>query len=121
MSRFRVFFILLILCGLAACARHNEFPTMLELVTSPMPESLVVTSSDDINYLLDWTISDATNLSFYLVYTKDASGFPSPLDSTTVDSVWVNTLFPTPGIEFGVSSVSIGNVESAINFASKSD
>lgn len=97
-----------------SCARHTDFPAALELLTSPAPENFTVTSSDDVNYDLSWTISDPTNVAYYLLYTLNTSGAFTEIDSTTATAVQVNTFFPTPGIVFGVASVSTGNVSSPI-------
>ncbi|MFQ5511888.1 MAG: hypothetical protein ACE5EO_08570 [Candidatus Krumholzibacteriia bacterium] len=103
----------------AACSRHAEedllaFPA---LVQSPAPDSLRVTTSNDIEYGLKWFMSDVSNVQFYRVYNLDPfTGAPVFLDSTVVDTTTVNTLIPTPGIVFGISSVSTGSVESSIVF-----
>lgn len=116
--RYRVLSVLAIVT-LAACSRHGDFPPGLVLVEAPAPTNVAVTTSDNIVYDVSWGVSDSTLVAFFRVYNLDPfTGAPALLDSTVTRAVQINTLIPTPGIVFGVSSVSVGNVESTITFAS---
>ena len=83
----------------------------------PAPGNFTVSTSDNVTYDLSWTISDPTVIRFYRLYWT-VGGPPNLADTTQATSVQLITTVPTPGIVFGVSSVSVGHVESAITFAS---
>jgi hypothetical protein len=114
-----------VLLGLAflmqftACARHKDFPAMLPVIAPPTPTNFAVTTTDDVIYDLSWSVSDPSSVAMYRIYSLDIfTGAPTVLDTTTATAAQVNTLVPTPGFVFGVSSVSVQNVESRVVFAS---
>jgi hypothetical protein len=110
--RLLVFFALLLF---AACSDDLTIPPPVNGVYPPQPENFVVTTSDDIVYDLSWTVSDTTVISFYRLYALDiATGNLALQDTSGTRAVQVNTLVPTPGLIFGVSSVSTDRIESAI-------
>ena len=83
----------------------------------PAPDSFTVSTSNPLVYGLSWTVSDPTSVAFYNLYVKDPfTGSDTFIDSTVVDTFAVLILLPRP--VFGVSSVSVGNVESALAYAS---
>ena len=107
----------------ASCSRHEDgdriaFPA---LVQSSAPDSLRVTTSNDIIFTLEWFLSNTAQVRVYRIYVVDIlSGEPVLFDSTAVGIMTkvVNPfiIIPIPGLVFGVSSVSTGNVESSITF-----
>jgi hypothetical protein len=119
-KKFFVVFALL----LVACSEDLTLPPLLTdvLVVPPAPGNFTVTTSDNMVFDLDWTISDPTVVKFYRIWWE-LDGFSAPID-TTVATSWTNmdTDFrfpiPVPGIFWGVSSVSVDNVESRIVFGS---
>ena len=108
-----------VVMALAACSRHSgEFPPTLALVVAPAPSNFAVTTGDNVLYTLTWEVSDPTTVAYYRLYTLDLTGIPVPRDTTSVSTVQVDTQVPTPGLVFGVSSVSVGSVESSIVYGS---
>jgi len=78
----------------------------------------MVSTTDAVVYDLSWTTSDATVTSYYNLYIFNPfTGTTEMFDSTTTTAVQVNTTTPTPGIVFGVSAVSIDNLESGPVFS----
>jgi len=121
-ARFAAKFCLVLALVLAAsCSRHEDgdlvvFPV---LVQSPAPDSVLVTAAPSVPLQFDmtWFVSDVSQVQFYRVYGLDfSSGVPDLvlIDSTSVQTFSVIALIPEPIL--GVSSVSTGNVESAITF-----
>ena len=104
---------------LAACSDDLPFPPTIARVVPSTPSNLMVTTPDDMVFTLTWTVSDPATIQFYRLYTLDPIfGQPVFADTTAMDSVQLATPIPTPGIVFGVSSVSTGNIESRIVYAS---
>ena len=111
----RRLFVFLALLLFAACSKDLTFPPEVTGVFPPQPQNFSVTTSDDIVYNLSWTVSDTTVVAFYRLYTVDLqSGSAQLQDTSMTRSVQVNTLVPTPGLIFGVTSVSTDYIESAI-------
>lgn len=111
-------FSVLILGAIWACTSHEDLPPQLNVVTSPIPSNFTVTTSDDITFTLNWTISDPTTVAYYnLYFNNPVAGFEF-VDSTSTTSAQITTQVAFPGAEFGVASVSIGNIESSIAKAS---
>jgi hypothetical protein len=96
---------------LAACTTDLTLPPAIDGIVGPRPENFSVTTTDDILYDLSWSVTDPTIVQFYRVYAFDVTGFPSLLDTTSSTAVQVNTTIPTPGVFFGVTSVSTDNIE----------
>ena len=87
-------------------------------MTPPTPD-LIVSTTDSLTFMLEWSVNDpALVVSYYRIYTM------IPLLGTTVDETADETTMMwtfgplsvvLPGLEFGVSSVTFQNVESAID------
>ena len=112
-----LFAAVLLIVVVSACARHEDLPAPLSLVTPPKPD-LIVSTVDSLTFNLTWSISDVSVVSYYRIYTM------IPLLGTTVDETADETIMNAtvgplgvvvPGLEFGVSSVTFQNVESAID------
>ena len=105
--------------ALSACSKHTDFPSMLPIVAPPAPSNFTVTTSNDIVYDLSWTINNPSAVAYYRLYAQDLfTGAPVLADTTMTTAVQVDLQVPVPGVVFGVSSVSNGNVESAIVYGS---
>jgi len=103
---------------LTACSEDLTLPPQISGVVPPTPSNLSLTTPDNILYTMTWDVSDPTYVAFYQLYTLDPFRGPVLLDTTVTDSVQLVTPLPTPGIVFGVSSVSTDHIESRIVFAS---
>ena len=98
---------------LSVCEKREDFPQMLNVTVPPQPDSLVVEKIDATNYSLTWTIDDANNVvKEYRVYAVNSFLPPDLIGSTNELFTDVNTVIPVSGLVFGVSSVTIENVES---------
>lgn len=116
MTRMRTLFVaaLLIVVVVSACARHEDLPAMLPLVTPPTPD-LSVSTSDSLTFILTWSVSDPNLVvSYYRVYTMIPL-LGTIIDSTSLVNAQVDLGVVLPGLEFGVSSVTFQNVESPID------
>ncbi len=107
---------LVLLTGiLSVCEKREDSQSVLDVAAPPQPDNLVVTRVDNINYTLTWTVDDPDNVvKEYKVYLITSFAPPDLLDSIEETSTGVNTVVEIPGLIFGVSVVTIGNVESAI-------
>lgn len=104
------------------CPKHEQFPTELELVTSPTPTDFVITAlprspGEDYDYDLNWSISDATNVDYYRVYLVGAGLAPELVMEWDTTSLPITLPFDAEGLQFGLSSVSTGFVESGMTVA----
>jgi hypothetical protein len=118
---------LLIACGamvlvLAGCPKHENFPTQVTLVTAPAPDTFVITAlgvnaTGGFDYDLSWTVSDPTNVDRYRLYLVGAGLEPELVDEPTGTFLPVSLPFNAQGLQFGISTVSTGSVESALKIA----
>ena len=98
---------------LSVCEKREDFPQMLNVTVPPQPDSLVIETDDSINFLLTWTIDDPGNVvKEYKVYSVNNFTPPDLIGTTVELYADVNTVLPVSGLVFGVSSVTIENVES---------
>lgn len=113
MTRFVIVFALV----LAACSQHDDLPPTLPIIEAASPSDFQVTTSDSILFDLSWTHNDVSVVKFYRLYSIDIfTGFPAFIDTTAAMSAQINLIIPIPGMVFGVSAVSTGNIESRIVF-----
>lgn len=112
----KLFFVIALL--LTACSEDLTLPPQISGVVPPTPSNVSLTTADDILYTMTWDVSDPSLVVFYQLYNLDPIRGPIPLDTTVTDSVQLVTPIPTPGIVFGVSSVSTDHIESRIVFVS---
>ena len=102
----------------SACSRHNDFPPLLPIQEPPVPQNFDVTTQDDQNYTLTWSVDNPSLVAYYQIYLIDFfTGLPEPVDTTTTTLVQVDVGTPFPGLIFGVSSITTENVESSAVFA----
>ena len=103
---------------LSACAKHEDLPPMLPVSAPPLPTNFTVTSADAITFDLSWSVDDPASAAYWNVWLVDPLTLqPGLLDSTSVTNVTINLGVSLPGAVFGVSTISVENLESEIVFA----
>jgi len=116
-----------LLLVIGGCPKHENFPTELALVQAAAPDSFEITSqgvneSGGFDYDLAWQISDETNVDHYRLYLVGAGIAPEFVHATDADETSDRALpvtlpFNGQGLQFGLTTVSTGLVESAMTFA----
>jgi len=106
---------------LSGCPKHENFPTPLDVVVAPVPGDFVINSNglnaeSGYDYDLTWTTSDPSVVDRYRLYLVYGSGLPpellaEPTGNQFSFSLPVNAV----GLQFGLSAVSTGSVESDMN------
>ena len=104
-----------------ACAKHENFPSAVTLSKPPTPQNLTVTSPSLGDYDLEWEISDPAVVGEYNIYLVDPFFGLQFLDTSDTTIFLATTQFPIPGLVFGVSTVSVENVEGTIVFEAAPD
>jgi hypothetical protein len=100
---------------MSVCEKREDFPQLLDVTVPPRPGNLDVQRVDAINYHLTWTIDDPDNVvREYRVWSVNSFTPPDTIGTTVELFADVNTVIPITGLVFGVSSVTIQNVESDI-------
>jgi hypothetical protein len=113
---------LLILCltVLVSCTKREDFPPTLPIAAPPVPENLQIKKINTLigvldEYELNWDVSDPSVVEFFRLYA--VSGFLlEHIGDTSAPPETVTTLSMT-GLVFGVTTVSVQNVESDPTFA----
>lgn len=108
---------LLILCMvllMAACAKHDDFPQAVDVTEPQVPAQFTVSMPDMGIYELDWQVADSTQVSYYRIYIYDPYTGPTEFDQTTVSEYYYEFPFAVTDVIWGVSAVSLENVESKI-------
>ena len=114
MVRTAAFIIILLMVFVGACARHDDNPPPLHsLIEPPVPQNLTVTPTDTTatRFDLRWDVSDPSVVDFYKVYLIDPIFGTTFLDTTQSTTVQVITGVTFVTVTFGVSSVTVENVE----------
>lgn len=115
MKKFSIVLILVLL----ACSNHDDPPSPLGVSEPPTPANFTVASPSPGIYDLAWSISDPSAVKFFNLYYLDPFSGPMFADTTAATSIQVNVGAAVSGLTWGVSSVSVGNVEGRIVFASE--
>jgi hypothetical protein len=112
---------LTVACGvlvlvLGGCPKHENFPTALEITVPPTPSNFNITvPSSSTTYTFEWEISDPASVKGYRLYNIGLFATPELLaDETTITGTEVTPPafgYSLSGLQFGVSAVSIDNVE----------
>lgn len=107
---------------LGGCPKHENFPTQLSLVEAPAPTDFVITSNGinsggTFDYDLSWTVSDPTNVDRYRLYLVGGGVAPELVQETTANFLPISLPFNAEGLQFGLSTVSTGSVETAMTIA----
>ena len=110
----------LALVVLAGCPKHENLPTALDVVTAPVPSSFVISSlpptpQGNYPYDLTWTTSDPSVVDRYRLYLVEGGFVPELLAEPTNNQYSVSLPVNAVGLHFGLSAVSTGGVESAMN------
>jgi len=116
---------------LGGCPKHENFPTQLDVVEAPAPSQFQVAwkgtnANSEFLYDLTWTISDDTNVDHYRLYLIGAGFVPELVhetDATETDAHILPIKLPgsAAGLQFGLSSVSTGFIESSMTAATVPD
>jgi hypothetical protein len=114
---------LLVLPALMGCPKAENFPTGLDLVVPPTPDTFVVSYVDvdpagGFDYDISWSINDPAGVvDHYRLYLLDAG--PAPQLLTETDQTTRPSVFPyvITGLRLGVSAVSTGHVEGRMRIA----
>jgi hypothetical protein len=111
-----------LLLVLGGCPKHEDFPTQLSLVEAPAPSDFVITalgvnSSGTFDYDLNWTITDPTHVDRYRLYLVGAGLVPELVAEPTGNSFPITLPFNAEGLQFGLSTVSTGSVETGMAVA----
>jgi len=102
---------------LAGCAKHDGLPTPLSVGIPPTVTNLVVTNPQGLDYDITWDIADPSVVRHYRVYAivPGFNGDSAQLADTTTTTTFLATLaIAVPGVRFGVSVVTLENVEGAM-------
>jgi hypothetical protein len=109
---------------LGGCPKHENLPTSLELETAPAPSNFVVTalgvnSSGTFDYDLTWTVSDPAAVDRFRLYLVGGGFVPELVyetNATETSDLTISLTLPSnaEGLQFGLSTVSTGSVESAM-------
>ena len=100
---------------LVSCAKHKDFPNPVDVDEPPLPMNFTVEMPDSFTYKLNWSVSDSISVSYYNIYLFDQFYGPQLVTTTNLTN-YQQSYFPlyVVGLVWGVSSVSIDNIESRI-------
>lgn len=103
---------LLVLTG---CEKREDQPSVLDVTPPPRPFNLEIVKTSTTIYTLTWQIDDpSTVVSEYRVYSINSFGPPDLLGTTDQLTAEIDTVVELGGLVFGVSAVTIENVESDV-------
>jgi hypothetical protein len=113
-----------VLLVLGGCTKHENLPTALALETAPPPDNfeviaLGVNTSGTFDYDLTWTVSDATNVDRFRLYLVGGGFLPELVYETNAQEtsdLTISLTLPSnaEGLQFGLSTVSTGSVETSM-------
>lgn len=99
------------------CAQHKDFPMQQTYIPPPAIQNLAITSVGGGKYDLTWSVADPTVVKYYRVYSFNQFGVASPVDTTATPSAGIDLGFELGGVPFGVTSITVENVEGAMAVA----
>jgi len=105
------------------CPKHEDFPTQLSLVQAPAPTDFVINAlpftSGTYDYDLTWTVSDPTHVDRFRLYLLGTGLQPELLFEPPGNKYAFSFSLPfnAAGLQFGLSTVSTGAVESSATVA----
>lgn len=107
---------------LGGCPKHENFPTQISAVEAPAPTNFVITAlgintTGTYDYDLSWTVSDPTNVDRYRLYLVGSGLVPELVQETSANSLPITLPFNAEGLQFGLSTVSTGFIESSMTIA----
>jgi hypothetical protein len=100
-----------------SCSKHDNFPMAIDVASPQVPANFIVEMPDIGIYELDWEVADSTQVSYYRIYIFDPFSGPAAFDETAVSEYYYEFPIAVTEVVWGVSSVSIENVESKIVYA----
>jgi hypothetical protein len=109
---------IVLILALLACSKHNDPPSPLDVNEPPTPANFTVSNPAPGIYDLAWDISDPAVVKYFNLYYLDPYTGPVFADTTAATSIQVNVGVAVSGLTWGVSSVSISNIEGRIVYAS---
>ncbi|NIM19442.1 MAG: hypothetical protein GTO51_03570 [Candidatus Latescibacteria bacterium] len=110
---------LVLVLAVIACSNHDDNPPpQLPITVPPSPTNFTVTSPSPGIFDLSWGISDPSVVSHYRIYLLDPFLGPVFADTTAATSIQINVGTAVSDLIWGVSSVTLQNVEGYIVYAS---
>lgn|GEM_PF-2347664 len=110
--------ILLSAWSVSGCKKHGDLPAPLGVSVPPTVTNLVVNNPQALDYDISWDIADPSVVRMYRVYAvvRGLNGRDSAelADSTTSTSFLATLAIPIAGVRFGVTVVTLENVEGAM-------
>ena len=108
--------------GVLGCPKHEDFPTQLDLVVPPTPDTFVITyvgpnSQGGYDYDMQWSVPDATTVDHYRVYLLGVTAAPELVAETTNTLLQATFPFLITGLQMSVAAVSTGYVEGSSRIA----
>jgi hypothetical protein len=101
-----------------ACSKHDDPPTRVSVVEPPTPFNFTVLSPTPGIFDMSWDIDDPSVVSYYRLYYLDP--FFSQLtfaDTTAATSIQFDVGAAITELMWGVSAVTVENVEGTIVYA----
>jgi hypothetical protein len=104
---------------LFACSNHDDPPLQINVIKPPAPFNITVLSPTPGIFDLSWEIGDPSVVSHYRLYYLDPFFFQVTFaDTTAATSIQFDVGAAITELIWGVSSVTVENVEGEIVFAS---
>lgn len=112
---------LVLIFVLLACSKHDDPPMQVDVVEPPAPFDVTVFSPTPGVFNLSWDVGDPSVVNYYRLYYLDPFFFDLTFADTTVGtSIQFDVGAAITDLMWGVSAVTIENVEGRIVYASPS-
>lgn len=112
---------LVLIFVLLACSKHDDLPMRVDVIEPPAPFDVTVFSPAPGVFNLSWDIGDPSVVSYYRLYYLDPFFFDLTFaDTTASTSIQFDVGAAITDLIWGVSSVTIENIEGRIVYASPS-
>ncbi len=110
---------LVLVMVIIACSNHDDPPVRIDVIEPPVPVNFSVLSPAVGVFNLSWDINDPSLVSYYRLYYVDPFfGQLTFADTTAATSIQFDVGAAITDLLWGVSSVTIQNVEGTIVYAS---
>jgi hypothetical protein len=105
-----------LLAAVVGCPKHEDFPTALDLVVPPTPNTFVINyvgpnPQGGFDYDLTWSVADPTNVDHYRLYLLDVGPAAELVAETNLTTYPVTFQFRITDLRLAVSTVSPEGVE----------
>ncbi len=111
--------ILILFLSVLACSKHDDPPLRIDVIEPPTPFNFTVVSPTPGIFDLSWDIDDPSSVSYYRLYYLDPIYLQLTFaDTTAATAIQFDVGAVITELMWGVSSVSIENVEGTIVYAS---